>query len=163
MFLGERQDAEDAADPGGAVVPMDVVADRADRRAGPLARGQQRQRLERGPGRAVGVLDPMPAARDAQMLAEELARLRMEQPDLRGVPLDVDAPANPPWRCPIVGGGHLDAAIEMHRALAVLVVAKRFEGKRPQGRPFLGKHGGDLPLGGAWMRVSAQRVSQRSR
>jgi|SRR5579862_4265624 len=37
----------------------------------------------------------------------------------------------------------------MHDPLAVLVVAERFQGQRKQERFFFGKHGGDLPFGGA--------------
>jgi len=32
----------------------------------------------------------------------------------------------------------------MHRVIAEAVVAKRFDGERPERRPFLGKHHGDL-------------------
>jgi hypothetical protein len=37
----------------------------------------------------------------------------------------------------------------MHDPLAVLVVAERFQGQREQEGFFFGKHGGDLPFGGA--------------
>ena len=46
MFLREREDAEDAADAGGAVVLMDVVADDADGRPGALRRAQGPRRQE---------------------------------------------------------------------------------------------------------------------
>ena len=48
--LGEGEDAEDAADAGGPVVTVDVVADGGDRRAGPLGGRQQGEGLQRGAG-----------------------------------------------------------------------------------------------------------------
>src|SRR5271165_435080 len=65
------------------------------------------------------------------------------------VPLHTDAPADPAWRRTIVRRFDLHTAIQVHRALTVLVVAEGFDGQRQQGRPLLGEHGRDLPLGGA--------------
>ena len=81
------------------------------------------------------------------MLSEKLAGVGVEQPDVGPVPLDVDAAADPAGRRGVVSRGDLDAAIEVHGALAVLVVAKRLKRQRAERRPFLGKHGGDLALG----------------
>ena len=39
------------------------------------------------------------------------------------------------------------AAIQMHDAFAVLVIAEGFERERKQRRFLFGKHGGDLPFG----------------
>ena len=50
--------------------------------------------------------------RRAQVLAEELAGV--------GIPLDVDATADPARRRPVVGRRDLDAAIRMHGAVIVL-------------------------------------------
>ena len=91
----------------------------------------------------------MPAPRHAQVLAEELAGVRVEQADVGAVPLHVDAAADPAGRRAVVGRRDLDAAVEMHAAVTVLVIAKRLERQRAEGRAFLGKHGGDLALGGA--------------
>jgi len=41
------------------------------------------------------------------------------------------------------------ATVQIHAPLAMLVIAKRFEGKGQQERFFFGKHGGDLSLRGA--------------
>ena len=63
------------------------------------------------------------------------------------VPLHVDALADPAGRRAVKGGLDLDAAVEMDRAIAKAVIAKRLEGQRPERGLLLGKHRGDLPLG----------------
>ena len=147
VLSGEREHAEDAADAGGPVVAVDVVTDRGDGRPGPLGGGEQGQGLRRGACGPVLLGDAMPAVRRAQVLAEELAGAGVEQPDVGRVPLDVDAPADPAgWRA-VVGRGDFDAAIQVHGAVAVLVVAKRFERQRAERLAFFSKHGGDLALG----------------
>ena len=62
------------------------------------------------------------------------------------VPLHLDAPADPAGRRAVVGGLDFDAAIEMHRALAEPVIAKRLERQRAERGLLLGKHRGDLAL-----------------
>ena len=91
----------------------------------------------------------MAAARLAQVLAQQLAGVRVQQPDVPGIPLHLDAPADPARRRAVVGRFDFHAAIQMHRALAVLVIAEGLDGQRQQGRPLFGEHGRDLPLGGA--------------
>ena len=138
VLVGEREHAEDAADAGGALVAVDVVAEGADLRAGALGGREQGEGLPRGAGGAVVVGDAMPAPRRAQVLAEELAGAGVEQADVEVAPLDVDAAADPARRRAVVGGGDLDAAVEMHGAVAVLVVADRQDvrtGWRGYGRP----------------------------
>ena len=128
---------------------MDVVTDRAHRRASALARGEEGERLGRGARRAVGGVDLMPAARHPQMLAEQLARPGVEHPAGRPVPLDVDAPAEPPRRDAVEGGLDFDAAIEVDGPDTVLVVAERLERHGAEGGLFLGKHRRHLALGRA--------------
>ena len=89
---------------------------------------EQRERGRRRAGRAVAVVDPMIAARRAQMLAQELPRLRIDQPHVQVVPLHVDPLADPAWRRAVERGLDLDAAIEMDRAVAKAVIAKRLDG-----------------------------------
>ena len=149
VLPGEGEDAEDAADAAGAVVAVDVVADGGDGGAGALGGGEQGEGLARGAGGSVGVGDAMPAPWRAEVLAEELAGARVEQSDLGTVPLHVDAAADPAGRRAVVGGCDLDAAVEMHGAAAVFVVAERLERQRAEGRTLLGEHGGDLALGRA--------------
>ena len=65
------------------------------------------------------------------------------------VPLHLHLPADPARRRAVVGGLHLHAAVQVHRALAVAVVAEGLEGQLAQGGLLLGKHHRDLTLGGA--------------
>ena len=57
---------------------------------------------------------------------------------------DFDFASDPARRQAVVGGIDFDATVQIHAPLAMLVVAKRFQGKRQQERFFFGKHGGDL-------------------
>ena len=91
----------------------------------------------------------MAAARLAQVLAQQLARLRIHQSHLPQIPLHLDVPADPARRRAVVGRFDFHAAVQMHRALAVLVVAEGLDRQRQQSRLLLGEHDRDLPLGGA--------------
>jgi hypothetical protein len=90
--------------------------------------GQGGQRFRRHAGRPVRVVNAMPAARGAHVLPQQLARGRIQEPDVQLVPLHGDPPADPPRRRAVVGRVNLDAAIEVHRADAEAVIAKRLEG-----------------------------------
>ena len=68
---------------------------------------------------------------------------------MQRIPLHLDAPSDPTRRRAIVGGIDFHAAIQMHRALAILVIAEGLDGQRQQRRPFFGKHRRHLTLGGA--------------
>jgi hypothetical protein len=83
VFLHERQRPEDATDAVGAFLTVDVIRYSADRRPDALGRRQQRERFGWRAARAIRILDAMPPARGAQMLAEQLASLRIERPDNR--------------------------------------------------------------------------------
>ena len=80
------------------------------------------------------------------MLPQQLPGLRIEQTHEEVVPLHMDAPPDPAGRRAVVRGLDFDAAIEMHRALAEAVVAKRLERQRAERGLLLGKHRGDLAL-----------------
>ena len=107
----------------------------------------------------VGVDRVAPADGVAAVLAQELAGARIQQADVAGVPLHSDLLAEPAGRRAVVGGVDLDAIVQMQGAPAELVVAKRLDGQRPEAGPLLGKHDGDLALGGAVdARVGPARV-----
>src|SRR5829696_6341456 len=91
-------------------------------------------------------MQAMPPTRGAEMLAQQLAGLRREQAHVQLVPLHLDALTDPAGRRAVVRGLDFDAAIEVHRSIAVPVIAKRFNWERPEGRLLLGKHDRDLPL-----------------
>jgi hypothetical protein len=91
----------------------------------------------------------MPAARRPQVLAQQLTRLGCQQADVEIIPLHLDPLSDPTRWGTVVRGLDFDAAIQMDRALAVPVVAKRLERERSERGSFLGKHRGDLSFRGA--------------
>jgi hypothetical protein len=103
------------------------------------------RRRRRARWRVVG-MNAMTASLLAQVLAQELPGRRVEQTHALAVPLYAYAPADPSWRRAVVGGFDLDAAVEVHGSLAVLVVAERLERQRPQRGALLGKHHGEASL-----------------
>ncbi len=82
----------------------------------------------------------------AQMLSEQLASRRREEPHVRGVPLHLHALADPAGRRAVVGRLTLDTAVEVDGPHAVAVVAKRRQWERAERRALLGEHRGDLPF-----------------
>src|SRR2546428_2065941 len=149
VLLGEGEDAEDPAHAGFTVTTMDRLAQRPDVAARPGRAGQQRQRgRRRALGLIVGV-DRVAPAGLAPVLAEEFPGRGIEEPDVVLVPLDGDLAAEPARRRGVVGAGDFGAAVEMHGAGAVLVVAKGFERQRLEMGLLLGEHRRDLAFGGA--------------
>ena len=125
---------------------MDGLAYDADRLA---RRTGTREQPYRALGRLRGpilVPHPVVALLLAHVLAQQLARLRVEDADVKPVPLDREPPSDVARRQVVVGPGDLDAAIEMHGAVAELVVAEGFDRKRQQVRLLLGEHGRHLTL-----------------
>ena len=72
----------------------------------------------------------MTAALLAQVLAQQLTGDGIQQTHMRCIPLDLNAAADPARRRAIVSGLDFDTAIQMHGALAVLVIAERFDRQR---------------------------------
>ena len=91
----------------------------------------------------------MPSTLLTDMLAQQLMGFRIENADVKLIPLHVDVSSDPAGWCAVEGGFDFYAAIQMHRSFPVLVITKRFERQRQQRRFFFGKHRRDLPLGGA--------------
>ena len=98
---------------------------------------------------AVLVLDPMLATHLRQVFPQQFAGLRVKQADIAVIPLHRNLLADPPWRRAVVGRIHFHAAIQIDLALAILVVAERFDRQREQGGFFFGEHGRHLPFGSA--------------
>jgi hypothetical protein len=78
-----------------------------------------------------------------------LAGLGIEQADEQLVPLHAHHAPDPAGRRAVVGGFDFDAAVQMHDAFAVLVIAEGFDRQGQQERLFFRKHGGNLAFGGA--------------
>jgi len=76
------------------------------------------------------VLDPVPAALLAQVLAQQVSGQGIEQADVQVIPLDLHPPPDPAGRRALVSRVHFHAAVQMHGALAVLVIAEGFHGQR---------------------------------
>jgi hypothetical protein len=94
-------------------------------------------------------LDAIPAAFLAHVFAQQLAGFRIEQTDEQFVPLHAQHTPDPGGRRAVVSGFDFNAAIQMHDALAVLVIAKGFDRQWKQARFLLREHGRDLAFGGA--------------
>ena len=96
-------------------------------------------------GRSCGMDGPA-AALAAEVLAQELPGLRVDEPHDALVPLRVDLAADPAGRRRVVRALDLDAAVEVHGPLAEGVVAKGLDRQRLQRRLLLGEHRRDLAL-----------------
>ena len=108
VVLGEGQHTEDATHRKLAQIAMHGLAQRADMRSSFFG------------------------------AVEQLAGERVQDAELGCVPLHVDAPSDPARRRAVVSSLDFDAAIQVHRALAVLVIAKRFQRQGRQRRTLFG-------------------------
>jgi len=73
----------------------------------------------------------------------------MKQTNMLAIPLNRHTAADPAWRRAVVGRLDFHTPIQVHRAFAVLVVAKRFQRQGLKRRLLFGEHGSDLAFGGA--------------
>src|SRR5271155_948033 len=128
---------------------MDGVADSADIGSRLVRTRQQLKQRQRRTTRAIRSADTMSATLAAQMLAQQLTGSWINKPDEHRVPLYVDLPPNPARRRAIISSFHFDTAIQMNRALAILVVAERLQRQRLQVGLLFGEHRRYLPLGPA--------------
>jgi hypothetical protein len=78
----------------------------------------------------------MGAAWLPQVLAQQLSRVRMKQPNVPLIPLHLDSPSDPARRSAVVSSLDFHAAIHMNCTFAVLVVAEWL-------RPRAKMHGAD--------------------
>ena len=88
----------------------------------------------------------MPAALLADVFAQKLMRSRIEDANVKPIPLHFDELPDPAWRKAVVGRFHFNATVQMHRAFAVLVITEWFNRQRKQRRFFFREHRRNLPL-----------------
>src|SRR5580692_10395353 len=91
----------------------------------------------------------IPARFLAYMLAQQQSVFGIEDAHIKLIPLHMHFASDPTWGQAVVGQIDFDATVQIHAPLAILVVAKRLQGKRQQERFFFGKHGSDLSFRGA--------------
>jgi hypothetical protein len=82
---------------------MQRVAERSDMATGFFGPRQKLLGAEGRPGRSILFLDAMPAALLAQVLTQQLAGERIDQPDVRGVPLHSHTASDPTGRRAVIG------------------------------------------------------------
>ena len=109
---------------------MDGFTECADMRSGAGGTRQQLCGAERRFLRMVFRLDPMSAALLADMLAQKLMGVRIENTDVQAIPLHLHEFPDPTWRQAVVSRLDFDATVQMYDAIAVLVVTERFDGQR---------------------------------
>src|SRR5438552_1437963 len=144
----EREESLDAPHAAQRIVGMERGGELADMRAD---RGGPREELEgrgRGAPRPILWVFAVAAGVVALVLAQQRARLRIEDADPTLVPLDADIVANAAGRDAVVRLGDFDAAVGMHGPGAEGVVAKRRGWEREEVGTLLGKHRRDLSIGG---------------
>ena len=95
---------------------MDGVADRADAGSGFVRPRQQLMRVLRRAPRTVRIADAMAATLLAQMLAQQLAGVRIEQPNIHRIPLHMNLPPDPARRSSVESRFNFHAAIEVTRS-----------------------------------------------
>lgn len=91
----------------------------------------------------------IPATFLSHVLSQQQSVFGIEDAHIKLIPLHIHFSSDPTRRQAVVGGIDFDATVQIHAPLAMLVVAKRFQGKRQQGWFFFGKHDGDLSFRGA--------------
>jgi transposase len=109
---------------------LEALAESADMLARLFTTRQQLPGGQRCLRRTVFVFDPVPATLLAQVLAQQIPGQGIEQANVGIIPLHLHATADPAGRRAIVSRIHLHTAVQMHCALAVLVIAERFDGQR---------------------------------
>jgi hypothetical protein len=128
---------------------IDQLAELADLGSGVFGPPQELHRAQRHFRGVIFLLDTVPAAFLAQVLAEELVGVRMQDPHVQCVPLHLHGPPDPPGWQAVIGRLDFDATVQMHHALSVLVVTEGLERQREQVRFFFREHGRDLTFGRA--------------
>src|SRR5262252_8326382 len=119
VFLHQGKHTQDAADAGLSLPVVQQLAELASLGACMCSPPQQ---LRRAQGHFLWViffLDAIAAALLAQMLAEKLVGVGMQDAHVQRVPLHLHGTPDPSWRQAVVGSFHLHATIEMDYAFSV--------------------------------------------
>ena len=124
VFLGQCQNALNAAHSGLAVLRVHRLAQNADPIPGVVSAPQQLFRREGCLLLAVFGKDAMRTARWTQVLAQQLSGVGMEQANSPPIPLHLDPPADPAWRRAVVSRFDFHAAIQVHAAFTELVMTE---------------------------------------
>src|SRR5258708_9977111 len=128
---------------------MDGSADSADVGSCLVGTRQQLKQLRWRAARAIRIADTMSAALAAQMLAQQLTGAWIKQTHEHRVPLHMHLTPDPARRCSVVSSFNFDTTIQVHHALAILVVAERLQRQSLQKRLLFSEHRRHLPLGAA--------------
>lgn len=128
---------------------MDGIRDSADVGSRLVRTCQQLKQRRRRTTRTIRIADTVSARLATQMLAQQLTGAGIKKTHEHRVPLHLDVSTYPARRRSIVSRVNLDATIDMHRALAILVVAERLERQRLQEGLLFGEHRRYLPQGAA--------------
>ena len=107
-----------------ALCLVHAAAEGADVRSGFVGAAEQLLSTERCLSRSVFFFNATAAAGLAQMFTQELAGPRIEQPYMPEIPLHLHASADPSRRRAVISGLDFHAAVQMNRALSILVVPK---------------------------------------
>lgn len=130
VLLRETEQPHDATDAGLAIATMDLGGDRADVFARDARACEQLHRRRRRLSRLVLVAGLVTAASLRQVLAQKFARPRIEHAHAAVIPLHVQHATDVARRRGVVRAIDLHVPIEVDRALAVSVVAKRLDRQR---------------------------------
>ena len=133
--------------------------------AGLLGSPQQLMHAEGSAWRTILWVEAMLASLLTEMFAHELSSFGIEEANKHAIPLHVHGAPNPTRGRAVVGGIDFDAAIQVHRAWAELVIAERLDscGSGNKAGFSSTNMAATCRLVVPWIRVSAQLVSQRSK
>ena len=113
-----------------SLLVINMVAEGADLRARAFGSPQQLRNLKRSARGEVLLMDAIPTAFLTYMLAQQLAAFGIEDANEELVPLHLNPASDPARGKPVISRFDFHAAIQMHHALAVLILTKGFEGQR---------------------------------
>jgi hypothetical protein len=160
VLAREAEHALDASDPDLALAPVDLIAELADRLTGAVTAEKELIGCRRPVLGPILFLGAVPASALAHVLTQQRAGPGIEDANVELIPLHDEICADVSRRHGVVGALDLDVAVEVHDALAEVVVAERLDGQWQQMGTLLSNMAATWRLVVPWMRVSAQWLSQ---